>query len=88
LSKFSQAEFDDYGNITNYTQLLNDAADALNAAKDKYNKASTEADQEAASEVLETAQKNYDKQLELLQRYEDTLDAYKDQEQLLEDLRY
>jgi hypothetical protein len=61
VEKFSQAEFDDYGNITNYTQLLNDAANTLNAAKNEYNQATTEAAQKAASEALETAQKAYDK---------------------------
>lgn len=83
IEKFGNAEFDDYGNITNYTKLLENATEALNAAKKDYNASQSEADKEA----LENAEKEYDKQVKLLQQYEETLNAWHDQADILTDLR-
>ena len=83
LEKFKDAEFDSYGNITNYTSLLQNAANTLNEAKRKFNASQSDADKEN----LEAAQKEYDKQLDLLKQYEETLSAWHDQIDVLTDLR-
>ena len=83
LEKFKDAEFDSYGNVSNYTSLLQNAANTLNEAKRKFNASQSDADKEN----LETAQKEYDKQLDLLKQYEETLSAWHDQADVLTKLR-
>ena len=80
---FSNAQFDADGNISNYSDLAQQAADALNAAKTTYNGSAQE---DSDKEALEKAQEEYDKQMELLEQYEETLDAWWDQKAELEDV--
>ena len=83
-SAFENAKFDEDGNISNYSQLLQEAADKLNSVIAQFNNVKTEAAEKAVSE----AEKEYDNTLKLLEKYEDTLSALRDQEQKLIDIRY
>ncbi len=80
---FSGAEFDEDGNISNYSDLAQQAADAFNKAKETYNNSKQE---DGDKEALEKAEAEYDKQMELLEQYEETLDAWWDQKAELEDV--
>ena len=81
---FSGAKFDkESGEITNYTEMLQQATDKLNAAKKKYN----DSDQkDADKDALEKAEEEYDKQIALLEQYEETLDEWRQQKSDLQDL--
>ena len=79
---FTNAEFDEYGNISNYTKLLENETAVLNAAKAQYNKTNSDADKK----LLEDAQKKYDERLQILEQYEETLDAWREQEDKLTDI--
>ena len=84
LLHFNNAEFDDYGNITNFTDLKTEATNELIKAQETFNASSqTDADKEA----LKNAEELYEKKVETLDTYEETLNAYKDQEQVIQDLK-
>jgi TP901 family phage tail tape measure protein len=76
-------DFDADGNISNYSALLQEATDKFNKAKEAYNNSAQE---DGDKEALEKAEKEYDKQIELLEQYEETLDAWWDQKAELEDV--
>lgn len=76
-------DFDADGNISNYSALLQEATDKFNKAKEAYNNSAQE---DSDKDVLEKAEKEYDKQIELLEQYEETLDAWWDQKAELEDI--
>ena len=83
METFSNAQFDENGNISNYTMLLQSAADQLNVAKTRYNESQSEADKE----TLEAAEAEYKKQLEILSQYEETLDAWNNQIDVIQDIQ-
>lgn len=81
---FSGAEFDSESfELTNYTEMLQQAADKLNKAKEDYNNSAQE---DADKDALDAAQDEYDKQIELLEQYEETLDEWREQKSNLQDL--
>ncbi len=81
---FSGASFDkESGELTNYTDMLQQATDRLNAAKETYNNSAQE---DADKEALEKAEEQYDKEIELLEQYEETLDSWREQKANLQDL--
>lgn len=63
------ATFDEYGNISNYTDLMQQHIDAYNAAVAAYN-ASGQSD--ADKEAMETAEKAYQDFMDQLSQYEET----------------
>lgn len=69
------ATFDEYGNITNYTDLMQQHIDAYNAAVATYN-ASEQSD--ADKEAMEAADKAYQDFLDQLSQYEETNDLLQD----------
>lgn len=80
---FEDAEFDEYGNINNYTDLMENITEDLNNAQTTFNNSSqTDADKQ----TLENAEKLYKEKIKILETYEGTLEAYKEQEQILQDL--
>ena len=76
------AQFDDQGNISNYTALVEGALAKLQAAYDTYNNSEkTEADEDA----LDKAEEAYNNLIETLDQYEETLDGVRtSEEELLE----
>lgn len=80
---FANAQFDDYGNISNYTELLTQATNTLNAAKLKLGGSENESDKQA----LEDAEALYERQVEILEQYEETLDAWNEQVDILKDVK-
>lgn len=69
------ATFDEYGNISNYTDLMQQHIDAYNAAVAAYN-ASEQSD--ADKEAMEAADKAYQDFLDQLSQYEETNDLLQD----------
>ena len=69
------ATFDEYGNISNYTELMQQHIDAYNAAVATYN-ASEQSD--ADKEAMETADKAYQDFMDQLSQYEETNDLLQD----------
>ena len=85
LLNFENAEFDEYGNINNFTQLKTQATNDLIEQQKVFNaSAQTDADKEA----LKNAEELYEKKIEILDTYEETLNAYKEQEQAVKDIDY
>ena len=81
---FTGAQFDkESGELTNYTALMQQATDKLNAAKTAYNNGPQE---DADKDALDAAQDEYDKQMALLEQYEETLDEWRTQKLELQDL--
>lgn len=76
----TEAIFDINGNLTNYTQLVEEATNRLNAAREKYNKSKQE---DADKEALEAAEKKYEEELAVLEQYEETVEAARKQEEEL-----
>ena len=69
------ATFDEYGNISNYTELMQQHIDAYNAAIAAYN-ASEQSD--ADKEAMEAADKAYQDFMDQLSQYEETNDLLQD----------
>lgn len=69
------ATFDEYGNISNYTELMQQHIDAYNAAVAAYN-ASEQSD--ADKEAMEAADKAYQDFMNQLSQYEETNDLLQD----------
>ena len=69
------ATFDEYGNISNYTELMQQHIDAYNAAVATYN-ASEQSD--ADKEAMEAAEKAYQDFMDQLSQYEETNDLLQD----------
>ena len=69
------ATFDEYGNISNYTELMQQHIDAYNAAVATYN-ASEQSD--ADKEAMEAADKAYQDFMDQLSQYEETNDLLQD----------
>lgn len=69
------ATFDEYGNISNYTELMQQHIDAYNAAVATYN-ASEQSD--ADKEAMEAADKAYQDFIDQLSQYEETNDLLQD----------
>lgn len=69
------ATFDEYGNISNYTELMQQHIDAYNAAVAAYN-ASEQSD--ADKEAMEAADKAYQDFIDQLSQYEETNDLLQD----------
>ena len=69
------ATFDEYGNISNYTELMQQHIDAYNAAIATYN-ASEQSD--ADKEAMEAADKAYQDFMDQLSQYEETNDLLQD----------
>ena len=82
--KFGNATFDENGNISNYSALIQQATDELNAVINKYNNVKTE----EAEKAVEEAEKKYEETVAVLEQYEETLSALREQEQKLIDLQY
>ena len=82
--KFGNATFDENGNISNYSALIQQATDELNAVINKYNNVKTE----EAEKAVEEAEKKYEENIAVLEQYEETLSALREQEQKLIDLQY
>lgn len=81
---FSGATFDtESGELTNYTDMLQQATDRLNQAKETYN---SSAQEDADKEALEKAEEQYEKEIALLEQYEETLDSWREQKANLQDL--
>lgn len=74
---------DEDGNISNYSAMVEEATKKLNDATTIYNNSKQE---DGDKDALEKAQKQYDKQMELLAQYEETLDAWWDQKAELTDI--
>ena len=74
---FTGATFDKDGNISNYSELEEQATQALNAAKQKFN---ASAQEDGDKEALEAAEKEYEKKMKLLEQYEETLDGVRQSE--------
>ena len=69
------ATFDEYGNISNYTELMQQHIDAYNAAVAAYN-ASGQSDSD--KEIMEAAEKAYQDFMDQLSQYEETNDLLQD----------
>ena len=69
------ATFDEYGNISNYTDLMQQHIDAYNAAVAAYN-ASGQSDSD--KEIMEAAEKAYQDFINQLSQYEETNDLLQD----------
>ena len=69
------ATFDEYGNISNYTELMQQYIDAYNAAVAIYN-ASEQSDSD--KEAMEAAEKAYQDFMDQLSQYEETNDLLQD----------
>ena len=69
------ATFDEYGNISNYTDLMQQHIDAYNAAVAAYN-ASGQSDSD--KEIMEAAEKAYQDFMDQLSQYEETNDLLQD----------
>ena len=69
------ATFDEYGNISNYTDLMQQHIDAYNAAVAAYN-ASGQSDSD--KEAMEAAEKAYQDFMDQLSQYEETNDLLQD----------
>lgn len=69
------ATFDEYGNISNYTELMQQHIDAYNAAVATYN-ASEQSDSD--KEAMEAADKAYQDFMDQLSQYEETNDLLQD----------
>jgi type I site-specific restriction-modification system R (restriction) subunit len=82
-SNFNNAQFDEYGNISNYTDLMAGITEEFNNAQTTFNNSSQS---EADKEALENAEKLYEKKVKILETYEETLNKQKEQEQILQDL--
>ena len=84
VEKFGNATFDEHGNISNYSALVQQATDQLNAVTKQYNDVKTE----EAEKAVEEAEKEYEKTIAVLEQYEETLSALREQEEKLLDLQY
>ena len=82
-ANFNNAQFDEYGNISNYTDLMTGITKELNDAKNIFNNSSQS---EADKEALKNAEELYEKKVKILETYEETLNEQKEQEQILRDL--
>ena len=79
----TEAVFDVNGNLTNYSQLVEEATSRLNAAREAYNNSAQE---DADKEALEAAEKKYEEELAVLEQYEETVEAARKQEEELIEL--
>ena len=79
----TDAVLDADGNIANYKALENEAINAFNQAKKNWN-SSDQGD--AAKKAFEEAEKQYEKQMDLLEAYEETLDEWHDQKEEMQEL--
>lgn len=79
---FSGAQFGYNGEILNYSDLVAQAANELNAAKKTYNNSAQE---DADKEKLEAAEKRYEEKTEILKQYEETVDATRESELALQE---
>lgn len=79
---FSGAQFGYDGEILNYSDLVAQAANELNAAKKTYNNSAQE---DADKEKLEAAEKKYEEKTEILKQYEETVDATRESELALQE---
>lgn len=70
--------------ITNYTALLKQTQDKYKAFLASYN-AMTKAEQEEAEEQKEAAKVLYDKRIEALEAYENSVDTYREELEAMED---
>ena len=78
------AQFDDQGNISNYTALVEGALAELQAAYDAYNNSEkTDEDEDA----LDKAEEAYNDLIATLEQYEETLDGVRASEEELLDLQ-
>jgi TP901 family phage tail tape measure protein len=82
---FKNAQFDENGNITNYSALQKDALKELNEAEEAYNTSEQTDDDKQA---LEDAKKKYEDAIKVLEQYEDTLDAFEEQKDTLTETAY
>ena len=81
-SAFSGVVFDEDGEISNYSDLVAQAAAELNAARTTYNNSGQTEDDKAK---LEAAEKAYEDKTALLQQYEETVDKTRESEIALQD---
>ena len=82
--KFSNATFDADGNISNYSALVQQATDELNAVINQFNNVKSD----EAEKAVEEAEKKYEETIAVLEQYEETLSNLREQEQKLIDLQY
>ena len=76
------AIFDEYGNISNYTELMQQHIDAYNAAVATYN---ASAQEDADKERFEEAEKAYNDFIDQLNQYEETNNLLQEQQETLLD---
>lgn len=76
------ATFDEYGNISNYTEVMQGLIDKYNAFIEKYNKA-TSAQQEKMDEEKEEWDEWYEDRVEWIEKYEESLATANEQENAL-----
>ena len=81
-SAFSGVVFDEDGEISNYSDLVAQAAAELNAARTTYNNSGQTENDKAK---LEAAEKAYEDKTALLQQYEETVDKTRESEIALQD---
>lgn len=81
-SAFSGVVFDEDGEISNYSDLVAQAAAELNAARTTYSNSGQTEDDKAQ---LEAAEKAYEDKTALLQQYEETVDKTRESEIALQD---
>ena len=81
-STFANATFDENGNISNYTQLLQAITDEYNAAEKAYE---ASAQEDADKQALEKAKDTFEKKTKVLEQYEETLDAWMEQQAVVQD---
>ena len=72
--------------LTNYTELLNQATNEYNKYMESYN-AMSKKQQEAHEEEKKAIEEKYDKQIKALEQYEKTVDTYREQLEKWEDLQ-
>lgn len=82
--KFGNATFDEHGNISNYSALVQQATDELNAVINQFNNVKSE----EAEKAVEEAEKKYEETIAVLEQYEETLSALREQEEKIIDLQY
>jgi hypothetical protein len=79
---FGGAVFDEDGEISNYSDLVAQAAEELNAARTTY---TNSAQKDGDKEKLEAAEKAYEDKVAILTQYEETLDATRESEIAMQD---
>lgn len=72
--------------LTNYTELLNQATNEYNKYMESYN-AMSKKQQEAHEKEKKDVEEKYDKQIKALEQYEKTVDTYREQLEKWEDLQ-